>query len=150
MKNSPILVLFLFFYSCATNIVTITNKEWLVHVSKNHQDQDTVKITLTNIHNESLTVFDPFQKNIEKYDADTWNKIPVLYCICGNCAPPPELLTLASKENFVFSWDKNVEKCMSGKVQKEKMTSGRYRVVIKYAKTPLARSLEKLIVEFQL
>lgn len=155
MKNSAIIVLFLFLYSCAICPIAISkkkslNKDWLVHVSKNHEDKDNLKITLTNNCIENLTIFDPFQKHIEKYDGNTWNKITILYCVCGNCAPPPEMLGVISKENFIFSWNKNVEKCISGKIQKEKSLSGRYRIIIKYAKTPLARSLEKLIVEFQL
>lgn len=155
MKNTALIVLFLFFYSCAVHhVVMPTNKnlknDWLVHISNSHKEEDTVKITITNTLKESLTVFDPFQKHIEKHEGNTWNKIPILYCVCGNCAPPPENLTVNSKGNFIFSWGKNEEICINGKVRKEKSPSGRYRVIIKYAKTPLARSLEKLIVEFQL
>ena len=155
MKNTPLIVLFLFFYSCAiSHVVSPNNKnlnnDWLVHISKNHEDENNVKITITNTLTENLTVFDPFQKHIEKYDGNTWKRIPVFYCVCGNCAPPPEILAVISKGNFIFSWNKNEEKCINGKVRKEKSPSGRYRVIINYAKTPVARSLEKLIVEFQL
>lgn len=140
------------FFGCKTLKDNNNNQksDWTVESKKKYDDENVVSFEIINNKNYNLVVFDPFLKNIEKYDREKWTKVKTLYCPCGNCPPPPETMTISSKGKHIFNWDKNIVTCENRKKMSQKMESGLYRVIFNYAKSQNVKSFEKLIVEFEI
>lgn len=96
---------------------------------------NSIMIKVQNTSEEPIDILSPMEKNIEVWLEGGWKKVNVLYCDCGGppCPAPPETRSVEPKGSFVFSWDRNVEKCLStdsGSVtEKKKVSSGLYRAV---------------------
>lgn len=124
------------------------HKDWTIASEKKYQDN--VDIKIVNNTESNLVVFDPFLKNIEKFDGENWRKINNPYCPCGSCPPPPETMTILSKGKHIFNWDKSIVSCQNGKKIALNADSGRYRVTFNYGKSLNVKSFEKLVVEFEI
>jgi len=154
MKYLSVLVLVIFL-SCKSNQqvkinTPLKNQDWSVDSEKKYQDFDFVNIKIVNTTKNNLVIFDPFFKNIEKYDGQNWKKIATPYCPCGNCPPPPETMSIPSNQKHTFVWNKDLVTCINGKKTNQKMESGRYRVIFNYGKSKNVKSFEKLVVEFEM
>ncbi|WP_370086750.1 hypothetical protein [Ekhidna sp.] len=99
---------------------------------------NSVTIKFKNITDQEIEILNPMEKKIEIWQEGQWNKIGVLYCDCGGppCPAPPEVRLVEPKGGFVFSWDRNEEKCLatdSVKVtEKKKVEAGEYRALYSY------------------
>lgn len=154
MKYLSILIL-AFLVSCKANQQVkennlAKNKDWSIESKKSFKNLSSVDIKITNTTKNNLVIFDPFIQNIEKYDGKNWKKIATPYCPCGNCPPPPETMPIPSGQKHTFKWDKSLKTCDNGQKISKQMESGRYRATFSYAKSEKVRSLEKLVIEFEI
>ncbi len=109
-------------------------------VEKEIRSGDPATFEFINNSQNSITIFGPWLKNIEKFEDGKWRKVRILYCPCGaNCIAPPRTLILQPTEKHVINWNQLESWC--GKMQENgiqltienKSTIGLYRILIEYS-----------------
>lgn len=155
MKKNLIICIVIGFLGCKTSKnlkkeAIIKNTDWKIESLTNYKNQEKVTFKIMNNNKNTLVVFEPFQKNIEKYDGENWVKVNTPYCPCGNCPPPPEVTSILPNENFNFSWDKNETSCIKNKKLSKKLSSGQYRVTINYGEQINVRTFKTVVIEFEI
>lgn len=127
------------------------SESWSITSSASYSNQELVSITLTNNSENTLLLFDPLIKVVEKKIEDGWEKVSILYCGCEPCPPPPNQLEFVPGAKHVFSWNKESSSCdgNGGIPKKELVTSGKYRVKFRVQQEPKSRP-QLIHVEFEL
>ena len=133
-------LLFLFLLSCSSEskISNVDVKEsYSISYSTDVYIDSTFSLTLVNNSLDSLIVFSPSLKKIEKYENNKWRKVKILHCPCNaNCIKPPSQKRLGKGEKYKINW--NLIESWCGEKDKqgikplfeEKSTLGLYRAKI--------------------
>lgn len=92
-----------------------------------------------NNTNSPLTIFNPWQKRIEKFENNAWRKVKIIMCPCSaDCNAPPKTLVLKPNEKHNYDWNLKEGWCgnmqQNGILETVEITSdtGLYRLSIDY------------------
>lgn len=86
-----------------------------------------------------ITIFNPWQKRIEKFENNAWRKVKIIMCPCSaDCNAPPKTLVLNPKEKHNYDWNLKEGWCgnkqQNGIIETVENVSdiGLYRISIDY------------------
>jgi hypothetical protein len=109
---------------------------------------------LINNTQSPITIYSPWQKRIEKFENNTWQRVKIIACPCGaDCNAPPKKLVLNPKEKHNYDW--NLREGWCGKQQQNGIpetiennsAEGLYRLIVDYS---TGENKQSIIKEFKI
>lgn len=95
-----------------------------------------------------ITIYNPWQKRIEKFENNSWRRVKIISCPCGaDCNAPPKTLVLNPKEKHSYDW--NLKEGWCGKQQQNGIPEtienyseeGLYRLVVEYSSGEITQTI---------
>lgn len=140
----------------ATEAVTIESEgevtdsiggSWTIVALEDYSVAEEVKVTFTNRTDQTIIVFNPLRKNIERLLGESWVPVEVVYCRCRPCPAPPESREIRPGRSYSVKWSKNEDSCLENTFTQSECKPGIYKISISYQADGV-RSVES--VEFKI
>jgi hypothetical protein len=115
---------------------------------------ETFALEIENISNYEIFIYYSSFKDIEKKYGNTWIKVKILYCPCGqDCGAPPSKKVISSHQKYRLNWNLQEGWCEKDSnnefiTNEFKVTPGLYRINITYSET--GRAERTITTEFEI
>ncbi|WP_422360102.1 hypothetical protein [Reichenbachiella sp.] len=120
---------------------------WSVTALPSYSEEEEVKVSFTNSSDETIILYNPMRKNVERLKNGEWASVNVVYCRCRPCPAPPETREIRPGKSYSVKWSKKEDGCNENKFTQSECKPGTYRISISY-RSDGARSVES--IEFKI
>lgn len=110
----------------------VNSGPWSISSVDNYAEEEEVKISFTNTTDQSITIYSPLRKNIERLIDSSWIPVEIVYCRCRPCPPPPETREVSPGKYYSIKWSKKEDSCKDDRFSQTDCESGLYRVSLDY------------------
>jgi len=146
MKNTQIFIFILvalYVYSCKSINKTASseNKQNIENLKIEVEIGEQVNFRITNLSNEKIKLYQPFELKIEKFEDNSWKQLKILPCPCdAPCNASEESIEIIPKGSFNLTWNKKESWCGKQRIEGIRNTeyvqaeNGKYRIKLQILK----------------